>query len=111
MRRRAILARILLYSIQARKTLPITLSRKDHYVAVKALGGEFCDFLVDTGTMAEKFPAKVSDIHALEAAQCQMLVQMQLQQLISEETVISMELNRVILRDPRRFLEAMLVLS
>jgi hypothetical protein len=24
------------------------------------LGGEFCDFLVDTGTMAEKFPAKVS---------------------------------------------------
>jgi hypothetical protein len=49
---------ILLYSIKTQKALPIQMSREDSNVAVKVLGGEFCDFLVDTGPTCGKAPAK-----------------------------------------------------
>jgi hypothetical protein len=49
---------ILLYSIKIKKALPIQISQKDYDIAAEVLGGEFCDFLVDTGPTCGKAPAK-----------------------------------------------------
>jgi hypothetical protein len=57
-KRRATVGRILLYSTSTKKTLPIRVSKEDYNFAAKALGGEFCNFLVDKGIMCGKTPAK-----------------------------------------------------
>lgn len=72
MRRYAILRRILLYSIQTWQVLLILLSKKDYCTAVKALGDELCNFLVDTGSVADWFLTKVaptrSRLYVVEAS-------------------------------------------